>query len=101
MPFLAYSLDKVSYFVRHTEIARFDSTDEINVAREISLILKELDCFSFSFILIFFKFFFHFKFFLITVAPSTKSGCFSGGRGKNLITMLIKQVNKEKEYLQC
>ena len=39
--------------------------------------------------------------FLITVAPSTKSGCFSGGRGKNLITMLIKQINKEKEHLQC
>ena len=39
--------------------------------------------------------------FLITVAPSTKSGCFSGGRGKHLITMVIKQVNKEKEYLQC
>ena len=28
--------------------------------------------------------------FLYTVAPSTKSGCFSGGRGKNLITMLLK-----------
>ena len=44
--------------------------------------------------------FFHFIFilnFLITVAPSTKSGCFSGGRGKNLITMLIKQINKNKK----
>ena len=28
---------------------------------------------------------------LFTVAPSTKGGCFSGGNGKNLITMLLKE----------
>ena len=34
---------------------------------------------------------FHFvKNFLFTVAPSTKGGCFSGGRGKNLTAMLLK-----------
>ena len=31
--------------------------------------------------------------FLFTIAPSTKGGCFSGGRGKNLITMLLKKKN--------
>ena len=31
---------------------------------------------------------------LYTVAPSTKSGCFSGGRGKNLITVLLRQIKK-------
>ena len=38
------------------------------------------------------SFSFHFIFnVLFTVAPSTKGGCFSGGRGKNLITMLLKK----------
>ena len=38
----------------------------------------------------FFSFHFFILNFLYTVAPSTKSGCFSVGRGKNLITMLLK-----------
>ena len=35
--------------------------------------------------------------FLFTVAPSTKGSCFSGGRGKNLITMFLEKKNAKLE----
>ena len=40
--------------------------------------------------------------FSFTVAPSTKGGCFSGGRGKNLITMLLTKnfYNAKLEYMK-